>query len=331
MITQPAKLFLPLSVLGAVAAIFYGAFTGDHAGVTMFLGLATVALFGGIAITFARQNEFVPARAPSGADAEASAEAPTFRPAPAARVPGGSGWPALAGLGIGLVVLAFILGPHYAIAGVGLGLVGGVGWLGSVANDRTGRSPNLMPLGIPVVGLFAIGSLMFFMSRILLAVSEQASTFIALAVAVVIMAAASVVAVRPRVSSRAMLNILLVGGVLMIGGGLVAAAAGTRHIEEHAHEPEEIEVVARSVKFNTEEIHLHADQETKIKLDNADTAPHNVAIYGNPEFTGRALFQGAVITGGEKITYELKAPGPGTYFFRCDIHPTTMKGTVIVA
>ena len=53
--------------------------------------------------------------------------------------------------------------------------------------DTTGRQINLLPIGIPVLGLFCIASLMFFMSRILLAVPEQASTFIALAVAVIIL------------------------------------------------------------------------------------------------------------------------------------------------
>jgi plastocyanin len=330
MITQPAKLFLPLSVLGAVAAIFYGAFTGDHAGVTMFLGLATVALFGGIAITLARQNEFVPARAPSGADAEASAEAPTFRPAPAARVPGGSGWPALAGLGIGLVVLAFILGPHYAIAGVGLGLVGGVGWLGSVANDRTGRSPNLMPLGIPVVGLFAIGSLMFFMSRILLAVPEQASTFIALAVAALILALASVVALKPDISSRAVMAGLVVGGLLMMGGGLVAAAFGPREVEPHGEHTGRagVHIAARDVKFDEEEFELHANQPAVIEFDNKEAQPHNVAIYTGEDFV-QPVWQGDVIVGPGRIEYRFTAPGAGTYYFRCDIHPS-MKGKVHV-
>jgi plastocyanin len=40
---------------------------------------------------------------------------------------------------------------------------------------------------------------------------------------------------------------------------------------------------------------------------------------------------GDVITGPKKITYTFDAPEkPGTYFFRCDIHPTTMTGQFIV-
>ncbi|MHB8052837.1 MAG: cupredoxin domain-containing protein [Methanoregula sp.] len=43
------------------------------------------------------------------------------------------------------------------------------------------------------------------------------------------------------------------------------------------------------------------------------------------------MFSGAIITGGQDITYRFTAPAaPGTYFFRCDVHPSVMKGTFIV-
>lgn len=324
MITQPAKVLLPLTVLGFVAAVAYSVFTGDHAGITLFFSLAGAALIGALAVTVARENEAAPVVA-------SDAGPPELRPAGPVRLPGGPGWPALAALGVGFTVLSFIAGPLFAIPGVGLLIFAAVGWLSSVSIDRTRRAANLMPLGIPVVGLFAIFSLMFFMSRILLAVPEQASTFIALGVAMVIMAGGSAIALKPAISARAVMTGLVVAAMMLIGGGLVAAAVGQRDVEEHGPHEEAVELRAKAVAFNLKDLNLHAGAEAEIKLDNEDTVPHNVAIYANEAHTGPALFQGAVITGGESITYRFPVPPPGTYFFRCDIHPTVMTGKITVA
>lgn len=325
MITQPAKLFLPLTALGVLAALVYSIFTGDHTGITLFFALATAGLMGGVSITVARDNEFVPAAPPEAADEPLAFFAP-----PAVRLPGGPGWPIVVGLGTGLILLGLIEGPFFSVIGTGLTIVGAVGWLASVSNDRTGRSPNLMPIGIPVVGLVAIFSMMFLMSRVLLAVPEQASTFVALGAASVIMAASSVIALRPKLSSRTVMTVLVIGSLVMIAGGLTAAKVGQRHVEEHAH-AKEVDVTAKAVAFNLKQIDLLADQAAEINFDNADTVPHNVAIYDNGDYNGPAVFQGGVATAGQKLTYEIKPLKAGTYYFRCDIHPTVMKGTVTVA
>ncbi|MDQ4098762.1 MAG: cupredoxin domain-containing protein [Actinomycetota bacterium] len=324
MITEPAKVVLSLTAVAAVAAVIYVVLTADHGGVTLYGGLAAVAFFAGVAVTVARDNEVAPAVAED-------AGPPEFRPAPPVRLPGGPGWPALAGLAVGFIALGFLIGPLVAIPAGILASVAAVGWLASAAADRTRRVTNLLPLGIPVFGLFAIGSLMFLMSRILLAVPEQASTFIALAVAVLIMAVASFVALRPSISPRIVMAGLVIGGVLMTGGGLVAAAVGQRHVEEHHSGPEPVEIEATNVRFNLPEFELHADQEAVIDFHNDEAVPHNVAIYQTENFSGLALFQGAVIVGPESIEYRFRAPPAGTYYFRCDIHPTTMTGKVLVA
>jgi plastocyanin len=277
-----------------------------------------------VSVTVARDHEVAPAVAED-------AGPPELQPAPPVRLPGGPGWPALAGLAAGFIALGFVIGPLFAIPAGVLAAVAAVGWLASAAADRTRRVANLLPLGIPVFGLFAIGSLMFLMSRILLAVPEQASTFIALAVAVLIMGVASFVALRPSISPRVVMAGLVIGGVLMTGGGLVAAAVGQRHVEEHHSGPEPVEIEARNVKFNRPEIDLHAGEEAVIDFHNDEAVPHNVAIYEREDFSGLAFFQGAVIVGPASTEYHFKAPPAGTYYFRCDIHPTTMIGKVLVA
>ena len=57
--------------------------------------------------------------------------------------------------------------------------------------------------------------------------------------------------------------------------------------------------------------------------------PHNVSIYTDPT-AAQALFTGELLTGPGKITYTVDALEAGTYFFRCDVHPTTMTGTFVV-
>jgi len=58
--------------------------------------------------------------------------------------------------------------------------------------------------------------------------------------------------------------------------------------------------------------------------------PHNFAVYTDSSATN-TIFKGQVITGPETVTYTFTAPAQaGTYFFRCDIHPTVMTGQFIV-
>ena len=66
-----------------------------------------------------------------------------------------------------------------------------------------------------------------------------------------------------------------------------------------------------------------------VEFENEDGAPHNVAFYTTPSLT-TTIYKGAIIDGPGKITYVFAAPAiPGTYFFRCDLHPS-MQGQFIV-
>ena len=63
-----------------------------------------------------------------------------------------------------------------------LAVSAGAGWLARATSESTGRSISLLPIGLPMLGLATIASVMYFMSRVLLAVSETASWVIALLV-----------------------------------------------------------------------------------------------------------------------------------------------------
>ena len=67
-----------------------------------------------------------------------------------------------------------------------------------------------------------------------------------------------------------------------------------------------------------------------IAFDNQDAGvPHNVSIYPNAS-AASALFTGAIVTGPKSITYHVASLSAGSYFFRCDVHPTLMTGTLVV-
>jgi plastocyanin len=42
------------------------------------------------------------------------------------------------------------------------------------------------------------------------------------------------------------------------------------------------------------------------------------------------VFVGEVFSGAASRIYIFDAPDPGTYYFRCDVHPQVMTGTAVV-
>jgi plastocyanin len=87
------------------------------------------------------------------------------------------------------------------------------------------------------------------------------------------------------------------------------------------------------IKFDKDTITVKAGSQVTLKFTNTDTGvPHNWAAY--TDSTASTLIPGAqtaVCTGPceEEITFT--APDqPGDYFFRCDVHPTAMTGTLVV-
>ncbi|HEX7163772.1 MAG TPA: cupredoxin domain-containing protein [Trebonia sp.] len=91
-----------------------------------------------------------------------------------------------------------------------------------------------------------------------------------------------------------------------------------------------LQVSAMNVKFDKSCLAAPAGQAFTITFNNQDAGvPHDVAIYTNSSAT-TTLFKGAVVTGPTTTTYHVPALKAGTYYFRCDIHPTQMTGTFVV-
>ena len=118
------------------------------------------------------------------------------------------------------------------------------------------------------------------------------------------------------------------------GGGETPVASETPVADEEPEAggggPAEIRMLPGST-FDTDELIIGADADVKITVDNTDGF-HSFAVYNSED---DAL-------GGEDSIAETetcKAPcvdsvsvnlAAGAYFFRCEVHPTTMTGTLTV-
>lgn len=331
LLTPGAKV---LSAVGAVAfalTLVVQLMSGDQTMTVLLLTLTAASVMAAVAITAgSRAPETASVAAAVGADAPP----PELSPVDPGRPHGGGGWPALGAAALILAVLSFVVSPFLIVAGVFAGAITLVGWLASASSDQTGRSPNLLPVGLPVVGIFTIVSLMFFMSRVLLAVPEWASTVVALLVTITIMGVASMLALQPSFSSRTLIGILAGAGVVLLVAGIIAAAVGQRAEEPpkgaEAAGAAAVPLAAKGLKFDKAELAFKSGGEADIAFDNMDSAvPHNVAVYADEAHT-KALFTGDLVVGPLKVDYKFPAPAPGSYFFRCDVHPF-MQGKVTVS
>jgi plastocyanin len=82
--------------------------------------------------------------------------------------------------------------------------------------------------------------------------------------------------------------------------------------------------------FSSDKLTVPSGEPFVLAFDNEDDGiPHNVAIYTD-DSAAESLFVGDLVDGPETVTYDVPALDPGTYYFRCDVHPQ-MNGTLEAA
>jgi plastocyanin len=196
-----------------------------------------------------------------------------------------------------------------------------------------------LPILIPVAAIAAIALITIGFSRVLLAIPKEAATTVAMVTAANILGACAVVALKPRLSQASIVELavvvlypVIIGIViaqLNIGEGETEAEAAPQGQQAA---PAEGTVVAEQTQFNTDTIELKTGGDASIPFENKDPFDHNIAIYekaADAEAQENAVFDGELIS-ATSITYEFPAPSKGEYIFQCDLHPTTMTGTVVV-
>jgi len=91
----------------------------------------------------------------------------------------------------------------------------------------------------------------------------------------------------------------------------------------------DVTVTASGLKFDHKTISVPANTTIKITLVNKDATPHNLSVYTDKS-AKRKIFSGDLVNARETKTYTFQSPAPGTYFFRCDVHPD-MNGSFVVS
>lgn len=145
------------------------------------------------------------------------------------------------------------------------------------------------------------------------------------------------------VRGRILVAPLVIGAVLLVAtacgdggvGGETPAADDTPVADETPTGSGASAMISMipSVQFDTSELTIAADTEVTITVDNTDTGiPHNFAVYTSrdaAESGEEALAATDICTAPctDTVTLNLSA---GEYFFRCEVHPGQMTGTLVV-
>jgi plastocyanin len=124
--------------------------------------------------------------------------------------------------------------------------------------------------------------------------------------------------------------IRLVGLAVLAIAVLFAAgcSAGGGQGTQPSVAPDALRISARDLAFSTDSLSAPAGRPFQIAFDNQEGPPHNVAIYTDST-AAEKVFGSDPFSGPALVTYEVPALEPGTYFFRCDVHPD-MKGELTV-
>src|SRR5688500_15591065 len=130
---------------------------------------------------------------------------------------------------------------------------------------------------------------------------------------------------RPSV---ALSSVLVIGLLLAAcgggdGGEGACSGTGTATVADGA-----VALCSDDLAFDATTIQAPEGGDFTITFTNAESQPHNVAIY--TEEGGEEIVKGEIITGPD-VTTEVVVPAldPGTYYFRCDVHPD-MEGTLVI-
>ena len=129
--------------------------------------------------------------------------------------------------------------------------------------------------------------------------------------------------------------LLALGDTFIRGSGTPASANGAETGGGGgAGGPAALTLVAKNIAFDKRSLSAGAGASVTLSFDNQDAGViHNVAFYKSKGSVGTPLAQGSkgnLITGPAKEDLTFTAPGPGTYYFQCDVHPDQMNGSFIV-
>lgn len=226
MITTGSKLLIGSTVAAVVIAVVYGL---TREGVLGTIGLLSAAAALGL---IAGVNLYT-------RDANVAADDPgaTTESAAARQAPPHSVWPLAGALGATAVLVGVVTVPAVTIVGLAILLAATAEWMVQVWAERGSadvayndeiRARIANPLEMPVLGVIGAAVIVYFGSRVMLALTKEGTVVVFSVVAALLLFVAFVLAARPRVSTGTMLGVGGLAVVVLVAGGAVAGLSGER-------------------------------------------------------------------------------------------------------
>ncbi len=213
----------------------YKGYVGEHTGYAIFMGLAASALFLAIFLSAIREADAEAVAQVAGTDAVPEVEAPATV----------NYWPIVAAFSEAAIALGLAIGPAMFVIGfVGLAIAT-TEWAVRAWSDRATGDPEvnrairnrfMYPVEIPGIAVLGIAGFVLAISRILLAVPKLGSYLVFGLVPIIILGIGALVVLKPKLSQSVVAGLLLVGGMALLAGGVVAAAAGEHKPDEKKSE-----------------------------------------------------------------------------------------------
>jgi plastocyanin len=92
-----------------------------------------------------------------------------------------------------------------------------------------------------------------------------------------------------------------------------------------------IELHAKDLAFSPTKLTATSANVTIHFVNDDANTPHNVAVFDGADASAPAIVHGDLVIGPASADLAITLPGPGTYFFHCDVHPAQMTGTITLS
>ncbi|MFA5566105.1 MAG: hypothetical protein WC184_09310 [Acidimicrobiia bacterium] len=247
MITLGAKIYFGLSVIAIIAAAIFGLATdasllgvlsfgwsgpiGDQHAYILLMSVALAAFFMGVVTTAYRDAD------PQAVLQLAGGETlPVVEP-PATIAP----WPPVAAMGLALVMIGLVAAPFVFGVGILVLAIATVEWTvlawsdsatGSAGINRAIRHRVMSPVEVPAAAVLLVFTFVFFVSRILLSLSQWGALAAFALTGAVILLLAIILSNRDGAGRAVVATVLILGGLAIVVGGLIGVAVGEREFHQ---------------------------------------------------------------------------------------------------
>jgi hypothetical protein len=224
------------ALIGPVTFGYKGG-VGDHVGYSILMGFSITSLGMGVASSAFRDSDALALAQLDGSDT----------PPVVARAVGLNAWPAIGAVGGTIVLLGWATSPILFVIGLAVIAIATVEWTisnwaehstGDALVNRAVRNRLMLPVEIPIGAVLLIGSVVFCLSRLLLAASEDGSIYVSMGFGLAIFVGALALSAGRQVRRGVAVGALVVGALVVLGVGIGAGIAGPRHFEKRTAKQE---------------------------------------------------------------------------------------------